>query len=106
MVKDCTLKNSFFFQDENFPELVFGVKKLHMYDFMSPWKDLGPFEMTVYFNPGETENATDVICIDIGDVLKLKKKLHPDSADTVLVQIDSIFFKNKGRSATLSVSHI
>lgn len=106
MVKDFTLKNSLFFQDDNFPQFVFGIKRNDIYDFINSWKDTRPFDISVYFNPGEMESATEVISLEIGDVLNLKKKIYPDSSETVLVQIDSIFFKNKGRSALLSVSHL
>jgi hypothetical protein len=106
MVKDFTLKNSLFFQDENFPQLVFGVRKNDMYDFTSSCRDHSPFQISVYFNPGEVDCVTEVISLEVGDVLNLKKKLYPDSTQTILVQIDSIFFKNKGRSALLHVSHL
>jgi len=106
MVKHFSLKNSLFFQDENFPQFVFGVKKTDIYDFVDCWKERKSFDISVYFNPGELETSTDVISLEIGDVLNLRKKIDQDATNTILVQIDSIFFQNNGRSALLCVSQI
>jgi len=82
--------------DNNYPDYLFQIEKLHS-KLLFGAKDNLTCPVWVYF---KKHNPTMILALDVGSILSLQKK---NGEFQVIVQIESIAFSPNGRKAVLEV---